>query len=53
MKKCCLCDKEFEGFGNNPYPLVDDKNAYCCDECNFTKVITARIEELKKRERNE
>jgi hypothetical protein len=42
--KCCLCDKEVEGFGNNPDPLpVNHEDDECCDECNFNKVIPARM----------
>ena len=42
---CCLCGKEFEGFGNNPEPLMGDKEKNkCCNECNEKKVIPARIE---------
>ncbi len=40
MFKCCLCNKEFKGFGNNAKPL---KNGICCDECNTYKVIPTRI----------
>lgn len=45
MKKiCCICGKEFEGYGNNPSPIKDD--GVCCDDCNVNKVIPARIEKL-------
>ena len=37
---CCVCGKEFEGFGNNPWPLKEDGR--CCDGCNDF-VIIARI----------
>lgn len=39
---CCICGKPFKGFGNNPYPLVKEQGARCCNECNM-KVIAARI----------
>jgi hypothetical protein len=38
--KCCLCKVNIKGYGNNAQPL---KNGRCCDECNITKVIPARI----------
>jgi len=43
--KCSLCRRNFYGFGNNPYPLCDreDYKAKCCDKCNFTKVLPARM----------
>ena len=37
---CCLCDDVLSGHGNNAQPLNDAK---CCDECNATKVIPARL----------
>lgn len=46
--KCCICGKEIIGFGNNPWPVKD--SGYCCDECNSTVVIRARIEMLVKGE---
>lgn len=44
-KKCCLCEQEYEGYGNNAQPL---KTGFCCNSCNFTKVIPERIRLLKK-----
>lgn len=41
---CCICGKEVEGFGNNPYPVNKEEDARCCDVCNATVVIPARIE---------
>lgn len=42
---CCLCGKEHKGFGNNPYPLCkeNDFESRCCDDCNISSVIPARI----------
>ena len=42
VQRCCICAKEFVGFGNNPYPLKS--SGRCCDECN-KKVVKVRIEE--------
>ena len=41
-KICCLCGKEYKGYGNNALPLHDGK---CCNECNSLKVIPARLKE--------
>ena len=41
MKKCCICGKEFEGWGNNPWPVKSE--GLCCDDCNMEHVIPARI----------
>lgn len=40
---CVLCDNFFWGYGNNPYPLAKGEDDECCDECNATKVIPARL----------
>jgi hypothetical protein len=37
---CSLCDEDKPGYGNNPYPLAGES---CCDACNITKVIPARM----------
>ena len=39
---CCLCGKEESGWGNSPSP-VSDADARCCDMCNMTLVIPARM----------
>lgn len=43
--KCCLCGRKFSGYGNNPYPLcdIDDYDSRCCDDCNESKVLPARL----------
>ena len=43
---CCICGKKFTGWGNNPWPIVKDENARCCDECNDTKVLSARLAQM-------
>ena len=47
-QKCCICGKEFEGWGNNPWPVNEDDNARCCDECNYNVVIPEHIKGLRK-----
>ena len=41
--RCCICGRTFKGCGNNPWPVVKDADAVCCDQCNDDKVIPARI----------
>ena len=41
---CCICGGWFEGYGNNPWPVVRNEDAICCDKCNATKVVPARID---------
>lgn len=50
--KCCFCGKECGEYGNNPYPLSENENDRCCDECNC-KVIEARINAMLEAKRNE
>ena len=47
--KCCICGKYINGYGNNPYPINNDENARCCDDCNFNKVIPARIINIERK----
>lgn len=42
-KVCCLCGKEFKGYGNNPEPIKSSKTGKCCDKCNQERVIPARL----------
>lgn len=42
--KCCICGETFTGWGNNPWPVVEDAEARCCNYCNDAKVIPARLE---------
>ena len=43
--KCVLCDKSKFGFGNNPDPCSD--TGRCCDDCNRSKVIPARVKQFE------
>lgn len=45
---CVLCGEKIEGHGNNPAPLKD--SGKCCDKCNITKVIPARLKLVKNEE---
>ncbi len=35
---CKLCKETFQGFGH-----MLSKGGYCCDNCNYTKVLPARF----------
>ena len=41
---CCICGKEFKGWGNNPWPVRNEGE--CCDECNDSVVLSARLREM-------
>jgi hypothetical protein len=41
---CCICDNTREGFGNNPAPVKTEGR--CCDACNTSVVIPARIQSI-------
>jgi len=43
--KCCICGKRINGYGNNPAPVKDE--GVCCDKCNSTIVLAARIKACK------
>jgi len=43
--KCCICGKEFMGYGNNPYPIKNQGE--CCRRCNWTVVIPERLRRSK------
>ena len=40
---CCFCGKAHYYGGHNPAPVVTHKGAKCCDECNITVVLKARL----------
>lgn len=47
---CVICGGQLDRinenvFGNNPSPVVD--TGQCCDECNFSVVVPARLREYK------
>lgn len=44
MKTCVICGENFEGYGNNPDPIK--KTGECCDSCNRSDVIPARLAEV-------
>lgn len=56
VPECCFCGEELTPqpdisprfWGNNPEPLMRDDENRCCDHCNFTKVIPARIERYQR-----
>ena len=51
MKKniCCICGKEYDGYGNNPYPIKE--SGRCCDKCNRI-VILERLNQFKASKKN-
>ena len=46
--ECCFCKKNVGKYGNNPEPL-EKAPLKCCDSCNMTRVIPARIQMLESR----
>lgn len=47
--KCCICGGTFEGYGNNPWPVVNDEDARCCDVCNALEVVPERIKQIREK----
>ena len=50
-KSCCICECAVKGIGKNPRPVVNRKGAVCCDWCDSTVVIPARIKLFREEER--
>ena len=44
-KICCICGKKFTGWGNDPWPVKMEGE--CCDDCNNSQVLAARLMGLK------
>lgn len=49
--KCIICGKTFQGYGNDPWPVVieedcEEDEVLCCDECNWKVVIPKRVSNL-------
>ena len=36
-KVCCICGKEYEGYGYNPFPVKEE--GCCCQSCNYSVVV--------------
>lgn len=51
--KCCICGKYINGYSNNPWPINNEENARCCDDCNINVVVPARIKKILKDEGTE
>jgi hypothetical protein len=44
FKTCSICGRKLEGHGNNAHPV---SKGQCCNACNATVVIPARIRQLR------
>ena len=49
FKICSICGKKYTEYGNTAEPINSGR---CCDFCDHTKVIPARIKEYMARRRN-
>jgi hypothetical protein len=45
VKVCSICGADYEGWGNNGWPVNEGR---CCDHCNGVVVIPARLAQLSK-----
>ena len=45
MERCCICGNGYGGHGNNAEPV---RTGRCCDTCNMTVVIPARLELVRR-----
>lgn len=48
METCSICGEDYDGWGNNAWPI---NNGRCCDRCNDTVVLPRRIVDFIKKER--
>jgi len=46
-KVCCICGRKIRVWGNDPWPLNTDEDAVCCDECDMSVVLAARIRKMR------
>lgn len=42
--KCCICGGDAGKYGNDPWPIYWGSKKRCCDKCNLTYVIPARLD---------
>ena len=47
--RCCICGYRVGGYGNNPWPVSIEPDARCCDKCNSTVVIPARLDLMQRK----
>lgn len=47
---CVICGKALPKgeYGNNPEPIKPFSSGACCNDCNFNKVLPARLAALPK-----
>lgn len=50
VRKCVICGKPLPkgDMGNNPEPIKPMSSGTCCNECNMSKVIPARLSRAAK-----
>ena len=45
QNKCIICGDSYRGMGHNAEPVKDGR---CCTDCNYLKVIPARMDLIQK-----
>ena len=55
VRRCCICNTKLPigNYGNNPEPVKPFSEGVCCDNCNQTKVIPARLGAISKEGKDE
>lgn len=48
VRRCCICNTKLPigDYGNNPEPVKPFSEGVCCNNCNRTKVIPARLKAI-------
>lgn len=45
--ECVICSVNIEDYGHNPEP-INEGEGRCCEDCNFSYVIPARMLMIRK-----
>lgn len=43
QNECVLCGEPLVEFGHNPWPLSTMEEGLCCGDCNWGRVLPARM----------
>lgn len=46
--KCCICGKEVNEWGNDPWPVDMHPDHKCCNACDMSVVLAARLRSMAK-----
>ena len=47
---CCICGRKVKEWGNDPWPVMLDDDAKCCNKCDMEVVLPARMNLMEAKE---